>query len=73
MKLLAIISMSLLLFGCSDRYRYYCQNPEFWEDAKCQKPQCEMLGDCAEDHIRPIFERSLPDDVSEFIKQGDCK
>lgn len=73
MKLLAVLGLSFILVGCSDRYRYYCQNPENWEDAQCQKPQCEMIGDCAEHHIRPIFERSGFSGESEFTQQGDCK
>jgi uncharacterized membrane protein YfhO len=30
----------LLLAGCEDRYRYKCQNPDYFHAEECQKPKC---------------------------------
>lgn len=38
-----------LLSGCSDRYRYPCQDPANWETAECKPPVCEASGTCPED------------------------
>ena len=39
----------LALVGCSEGYRYPCQDPENWNDKKCQKPYCSANGTCPED------------------------
>ena len=44
------LSFALLLAGCSQAYRYPCQNPENWDKDFCQKPLCEVNRDCPE-HI----------------------
>jgi hypothetical protein len=40
----------LLLSGCSDYYRYPCQNPDNWEKDICKKPWCDINKTCPE-HI----------------------
>ena len=44
----ALIAALLLLSGCKDRFRYYCQDPENWKAAECQKPGCVASGYCTE-------------------------
>jgi hypothetical protein len=35
-----------LLAGCSDSYRYACQDPANHYKAQCQPPVCEANGSC---------------------------
>lgn len=35
--------------GCSDMYRYPCQNPDNWEHRVCKRPYCSANGTCPED------------------------
>ena len=44
-----ILLLILLLAGCSDVYRYPCQNPDNWEHKVCKKPYCNANGTCPED------------------------
>jgi len=37
---------ALLLVGCTDTYRYPCQDPENAEKAECNRPACEADGMC---------------------------
>jgi hypothetical protein len=39
----------LFLIGCSEAYRYPCQDPENWDKKICQKPYCSANGTCPED------------------------
>ena len=39
----------IVLTGCSERYRYPCQDPENWNEKICQKPFCSANGTCPED------------------------
>jgi hypothetical protein len=57
-----IITLSILLLsGCSDFYRYPCQNPDNWEKDICKKPWCEINKSCPE-HI-----------FKEDLKDKECK
>ena len=38
-----------LLSGCTDSYRYPCQDPANWESADCKPPICNASGTCPED------------------------
>ena len=40
----------LLIAGCSDYYRYPCQNPDNWDKDICKKPYCDINKTCPE-HI----------------------
>lgn len=51
-SVLILVFGSVLLFGCSEQYRYPCQDPANWESAECQKPVCEIGRNCPE-HIFP--------------------
>ena len=48
-KYLVIFSAILTVMGCQERYRYPCQDPNNWEDKRCQKPYCSANGTCPED------------------------
>lgn len=70
-----VLTLSLLaLGGCSDRYRYPCQDPANWNTDRCKKPICEVSKDCPE----YIFESSgapsnAPFEAERPIKNGECK
>jgi hypothetical protein len=41
-----LIALSCALVGCSDRYRYECQDPANKDKAECTHPVCEVDGLC---------------------------
>lgn len=47
MKIL-IPLLALLLVGCEEFYRYPCQDPANWGKTGCQRPACEIEGDCSD-------------------------
>ena len=59
-KLIVLLSI-LFISGCSDYYRYPCQNPDNWEKDICKKPWCEINKSCPE-HI-----------FKEDLKDKECK
>ncbi len=64
----------LLLAGCSDMYRYPCQNPDNWEHKVCKKPYCSANGTCPEDltpYEKQAIESSKTSQVQTAVK--DCK
>ena len=46
MKLLLTVMAVIALVGCSDRYRYPCQDPENWGKAECNAPICQADQSC---------------------------
>jgi len=46
MKAAFLILTALLLVGCSDTYRYPCQDPANKDKAECNLPACEADGFC---------------------------
>lgn len=46
-KMLILVA-GLLVAGCEYRYRYPCQDPANWEKKECQRPQCELDGECTD-------------------------
>lgn len=42
----ALFLTALLLVGCSDTYRYPCQDPANEKAAECNRPVCEVDGIC---------------------------
>jgi hypothetical protein len=43
------------LSGCGvfeSRYRYECQDPANWKEAKCLPPACEASGTCTKDLVK---------------------
>ncbi len=74
-KILLSLVPLFVLTGCSEVYRYPCQDPENWNEKYCQKPYCSANGTCPEDlrHYEkdaPI-QRSTPQTQS--INKGECK
>ena len=45
-KLVFLLALSCTLVGCSDAYRYPCQDPENKDKAECNRPACEIDGMC---------------------------
>ena len=54
-----ILLSLLLLMGCEDRYRYYCQDPKNFAAKRCQKPDCLFTQDCPEYLVAPVLEKKL--------------
>lgn len=48
-----------LLVGCSDHYRYPCQNPDNFYVKECQKPKCLFTQQCPEYLVAPILEKQI--------------
>ena len=49
----------LLLAGCQDRYRYFCQDPDNFGKPQCQKPRCEFTQDCPDYLVAPVLEKKI--------------
>jgi hypothetical protein len=49
----------LLLTGCEDRYRYFCQNPDNFYKLECQKPKCLFTQTCPEYLVAPVLEKQI--------------
>ena len=54
-----VLTLMLLLAGCEDRYRYYCQDPANFSAKRCQKPDCQFTQDCPEYLVAPILEKKV--------------
>lgn len=60
MKALIIAGIAaLLMTGCSDRFRYPCQDPTNWDLQECKKPFCSADGTCPED-LTHYEKKNLP-------------
>lgn len=79
MKYLLLL-IPLFLWGCEERYRYPCQDPENWQTKECQRPYCSANGTCPED-LTP-YEKDkvggLPGNPNlqpapQASRKGDCK
>jgi len=56
-----LIFIALMLSGCEDRYRYKCQNPDYFHAEECQKPKCLFTQQCPEYLVAPILEKKVND------------
>lgn len=54
-----ILPMLLLLAGCEEQYRYFCQNPDNFHATQCQKPRCQFTQTCPEYLVAPILEKQI--------------
>jgi hypothetical protein len=54
-----LLLLLLLLTGCEDKYRYYCQNPDNFHAEQCQKPRCQFTQTCPEYLVAPILEKQI--------------
>ena len=59
MTRLLILSLLMLVVGCDDRYRYYCQDPKNFSAKRCQKPDCLFTQDCPDSVVAPILEKKV--------------
>jgi hypothetical protein len=41
-----------MLFGCSERYRYPCQDPNNWHKEECNNKVCDVEGTCTDKVIK---------------------
>lgn len=46
MKAVMLALSLLLVAGCSEHYRYPCQDPANWKKEECNRPTCEGDGMC---------------------------
>lgn len=46
-KVLTAVTAVMMLAGCSEAYRYPCQDPENVAKPECVPPQCEIEGGCS--------------------------
>jgi hypothetical protein len=63
-KLLYLGLLLVLITGCEDRYRYYCQDPKNFAQKRCQKPDCLFTQDCPEYLVAPILEKKIEQSTS---------
>jgi hypothetical protein len=54
MKKVIPLFVVMLLVGCEERYRYACQDPANWENKECQRPACEVDGQCTDELIGKV-------------------
>jgi len=59
-KSLVLILSLMLISGCEDRYRYYCQDPKNWPQKRCQRPDCLFTQDCPDYLVAPVLEKQIP-------------
>ena len=62
-KLLLTAAFALLTAGCSEHYRYACQDPANWERPECKRPLCEVDGNCRDELTGGASEKILDSDV----------
>lgn len=63
----------LLLVGCEDRYRYFCQNPDNFVAEQCQKPRCLFTQTCPEYLVAPILTKQIENVQPEEAKNESCR
>jgi len=63
------------LMGCTERFRYVCQDPDNWNKDFCQRPVCELNRECPDMIFAPghgpIPKNAPP--PTKYTKKGDCK
>lgn len=55
---LIVLYMTLLAWivsGCDmpEFYRYQCMDSKNWDKRECKRPDCEILGECPDQLIKP--------------------
>ena len=73
-----VIALMVLmsLAGCSENYRYPCQDPDNWEKKECKKPYCSANGTCPEDLQHYEKERAGQATNNNNVsapRKGECK
>lgn len=59
MRFVFVLLILFLLWGCQDRYRYFCQDPKNFSEKRCQRPDCLFTQDCPDYLVAPILEKKI--------------
>jgi len=59
-----VLVLLLLLAGCEDRYRYYCQDPKNFSAKRCQRPDCLFSQDCPDYLVAPVLEKQIATSIT---------
>jgi hypothetical protein len=70
-RIITLIAL-MSLVGCSDRFRYPCQDPANWNSTVCKKPECEITRTCPEMILKANNISTEPVE-KKTDKKGDCK
>jgi hypothetical protein len=70
-RIITLIAL-MSLVGCSDRFRYPCQDPANWESAECKKPECSVTRTCPDLLLKEKIISTAPVE-KKTDKKGDCK
>jgi hypothetical protein len=77
MKSILAVSMSLVLVGCGQQFRYPCQDPTNWDNAECKRPICEVNRDCPDlifkENPNIKLPAALPPPSPVPPSKGECK
>jgi hypothetical protein len=73
MKAVMLALSLLLVAGCSDHYRYPCQDPANWNSEECQRPQCEAEGICPDQLLGREITESKVEAVEESNEAAPCE
>ena len=71
MKAVYLVLAALLLVGCSDTYRYPCQDPANKDKEECNRPACEADGFCY-DKLNGLPEQAAPVVEEPPASEADC-
>ena len=73
LPVLALLIGSYVVFFAEDKYRYECQNPEFWEAPECNPPICLAAGICTSDLISldGNYSNRYSEQVDQFISSAE--
>ena len=66
-----LIAAAFTIVGCSDQYRYACQDPANWEKAECKRPACEADGVCPDMLLGKPIQEELSSEV-EAVESGEA-
>lgn len=76
-RLFIVLGLTLalggFLSGCSDTYRYPCQDPTNWDKDFCKKPVCSANGTCPEDLKHYEKDKPGATPAPQTTTQGVCK
>jgi hypothetical protein len=69
LPLVALVVGSYIVFFAEDKYRYECQDPQFWDAPECNPPICLATGTCTSDLISldGNYSNRYQDQVDQFI------
>jgi hypothetical protein len=75
MKIIAAVSL-VVLAGCSQQFRYPCQDPANWDRDECKRPICEVNRDCPDLIFKDNTSIKLPAAAPTApapVPKGECK